>query len=261
MVMDVVNAAEETPGIVAILSRMSCSMRTTRSGSLTCVPGMEMRRVCTAWGAGEAGIHLAQRLEGADHEAGADQQDQRERHLHDDENAARAMAVFALAERAAAAAQGVGKVRARVFEDGNQAEEQSCRQRNDQRECEHPRIDGDVFDARQVRQAGRGKQAERPVGQRQAERAAGRGRAARFPAAVRGRCVPIRRPARCESRVPAGVHRRGPAAGWRRWRRRSTAPCRRCPSAPRACCRYRRPDRPSAAADWGRCARLRTSSS
>ena len=91
-----------------------------------------MRSVCTACASGEAGVHVPQRLERADHQAGADQQDQRQRHLHDHQNAARAMALLALAERAAAAAQRVGKVRARVLEDRNQAEEQSRRQRNAQ---------------------------------------------------------------------------------------------------------------------------------
>ena len=74
-------------------------MRSTRSGSLTWASGMEMRRVCICAALVKPGIDVAQRLEGADHEAGTDQQHEGERHLHDHQDAARAMAFAALAER------------------------------------------------------------------------------------------------------------------------------------------------------------------
>ena len=42
--------AEETPGMASIFRKISSSMRTTRSGSLTCVSGIEMRKVCNSTG-------------------------------------------------------------------------------------------------------------------------------------------------------------------------------------------------------------------
>ena len=64
-----------------------------------------MRNFCKRRGIGESRRHIGQGAEGADHEAGADQQHQCERHLHDDQRLAGAMAFAALAEGAAAFAQ------------------------------------------------------------------------------------------------------------------------------------------------------------
>src|SRR5690348_13798253 len=72
----------------------------------------------------ESGIHVRQNAESANHQAGADQQNQRERDLHGDKDAARAMALTAHAESAV----GFGKAGARagVLEHGEQSEENAC---------------------------------------------------------------------------------------------------------------------------------------
>jgi hypothetical protein len=158
----VVSATEETPGEEAMRFKMSCSMRITRSGSFTCVEGIEMRSVCTLVRAGESGIDVAQRLERADHEAGTDQQDQRQRHLHDHQNAARAMPVFTLAERAAPAAQRAGNLRARVFENRNQPKTRPAASEMASVKASTHGVDGDIFDTRQMGQAGGGEQRSAP---------------------------------------------------------------------------------------------------
>jgi hypothetical protein len=71
----------------------------------------------------KAGIDAAQSGEGADHEQGADEQDERECDLRDDEEVAGALAVVAGAGCSSGGGErGLG---ARVFESGNGAEEES----------------------------------------------------------------------------------------------------------------------------------------
>ena len=68
---------------------------------------------------GEAGIDMTKRLEGAQHQTGADQQDQREGHLNDHEKAARPALRLVLAERPSAVRERVRKLRTRVFQSGD----------------------------------------------------------------------------------------------------------------------------------------------
>ena len=53
------------------------------------------------FGVRESRLHAAQLLKRANHQAGADEQHERERHLHDDQRVARPMAFPAVAERPA----------------------------------------------------------------------------------------------------------------------------------------------------------------
>ena len=66
---------------------------------------------------------MSERTEGADHEARADEQNQRESDLHDDENAAGAVLFAATAIGAAAFANASAKSNASIFENGDAAEE------------------------------------------------------------------------------------------------------------------------------------------
>ena len=96
-----------TPGIAAS-SFDECpdaARKRVRSGSAICARGMVMRTNCTCSGSREARLHGSQRQKRADHQPGAHQQHERERHLHDDQRVARAVPLAALARRAAAAAR------------------------------------------------------------------------------------------------------------------------------------------------------------
>ena len=78
----VVNAADATPGMAASLSRMSLlhahhALPDRRRRSR----GIETLNVCTCSGSHESRLDAAQRLETADHQPGAHQQHQRQRHL------------------------------------------------------------------------------------------------------------------------------------------------------------------------------------
>ena len=77
-------------------------MRSTRASSLATSPGMAIRSVCSVAGSREPRLHATHRLEGADHQAGADQQHQRQRHLDDRQRVAGDVAVAAGAGVAAA---------------------------------------------------------------------------------------------------------------------------------------------------------------
>ena len=99
---------------------------------------------------GESGRYVAQRRERADHQARADQQHQRERHLGDDERVARAMTLPAGAGGASAAAKRRFDPWTRIFEHRNRAKQQARCQRQRQREQQHRAVDGDLVDPRDV---------------------------------------------------------------------------------------------------------------
>ena len=76
---------------------------------------------CTIWissGCVNPGCTRAQLLKRANHQAGADQQHERERHLHDDQRVARPMAFAGLAEGAADAPQRARREVARISRPG-----------------------------------------------------------------------------------------------------------------------------------------------
>ena len=65
----------------------------------------------------ETGRHMHQRAECADHQPRADEQDQRQRHLHDHQRLACAMPFAALAQRAATFAEAAVHARAGILDD------------------------------------------------------------------------------------------------------------------------------------------------
>ena len=189
------------------------------------------------FGVRESRLHAAQMLKRANHQAGADQQHQRERHLHHDQRVARAMALPACAERAADAAQRGRDTGARVFQDRDDAEERAREQRHTEGERQHQRIDSDFVQPRQRVRTFRDQDPQGGI--RQARDPARRPAlpASCFRRASPARFVPSRRPARRGSRVPAGGPRRARGTDWPRSHRRSAAPAPACPSPPRAPCR------------------------
>src|SRR5215469_14857211 len=107
----------------------------------------------------KARIDVRQGAEGADHQAGADEQDKGERHLERNQKVARTMALAALAQSAAALAKGCSGSRASIFENWNGAEEQAGENRDGEGEKQDVRIDADVI---YTRKAGWGEKDEEP---------------------------------------------------------------------------------------------------
>ncbi len=99
-------------------------------------------------GLAEAGIDVGDGLEGTDHQAGADEEHESERDLHDDENAASAMLLAALAIGAAALADAGAETHARVFKNGNGAEKDAGENGDGESEEEDSAVDADFVDAR-----------------------------------------------------------------------------------------------------------------
>src|SRR5207249_3786023 len=79
-------------------------------------------------GIGDAWIDVRECAEGTNHQAGANEQHQGERHLNDDEDTADAVLFSALAESAAAFTDAGAKADAGVFENGNGSEEKAGEQ-------------------------------------------------------------------------------------------------------------------------------------
>ncbi len=72
-------------------------------------------------GIAEAGIHLTQVVESANHQTGGDEEDQGESYLKDDQPVLDLTAIFAVTQGSPATAKRIGKPRAQVPENGNQA--------------------------------------------------------------------------------------------------------------------------------------------
>jgi len=106
---------------------------------------------CTIWissGCVKPGLHAAQLLKRANHQAGADQQDERERYLHHDERVARPMAVAGLAEGAADGPKRGGG-RSPVFQERHEPGERAREHRCPEGKRQHQRIDVDFVQPRQ----------------------------------------------------------------------------------------------------------------
>ena len=123
-------------------------------------------------GRGEAGVDLHERLEGADHEAGADEQHQSEGHLDDDESFAGAVALAALRECAAAFAQAARGFYAGIFEDGNCADEHAGEKGQSEGEEQHGNVDADFMNAGQAGGCGGDEGAQSARGKAEADEAA-----------------------------------------------------------------------------------------
>ncbi len=120
----------------------------------------------------ESRMNAGQLLERSNHESGADEQDERQRDLHDDERIARPMALPARAGRASTAAEHAGDARAGVLEHRDGAEQQADGQRQHEREPQRGKVEGDLGKPRQVAGGERHQQAQRAVGQAEPDDAA-----------------------------------------------------------------------------------------
>ena len=184
------------------------------------------------------GLEVLQVVETAREQAGAGDQQHRQRHLRHHQALAQPRVRRAAGQRAGFLAQRLVDVGARGLQRRRQAEDEGG---------ERPRPEREQPDA----EVGRGGQRPREARRRAAARPAARqarsrapGPRCRPPATAAGsrtasgasmrrgwRRAPAARPSPSAARPPAR------AAGWRRWRRRSAARGRPCPSAPRAASR------------------------
>ncbi len=116
--------------------------------------------------------HAPQLLKRANHQAGADEQDEGERHLHHDQRVARPVALPARAERSADTTQGGRDTGPCVFQDRYDTEQRAREQRHAEGEREHERIDADFAQPRQCVRAIRHQDPQRRVRQAETQRAA-----------------------------------------------------------------------------------------
>src|ERR1700690_3010707 len=108
---------------------------------------------------------MEQSAEGADHQARADQENERKVYLNDDENVARAMLFTALAKRASAFAKSGVEARSGIFENRNRGEKQAGEERDSQSKEEHGNIDADFVQAGQPGGRQRHEHVQRAVGE------------------------------------------------------------------------------------------------
>jgi len=135
---------------------------------------------------------MHERLEGADHETGADEQDQRKRHLNDNQGLAGVVSLAALAEGSAAFAEPTGGLDSGVFEDWDGADEEACEKRETEREKQNRNIDTDLVEARQPGGCGGDKSPQSAVGQPQANGCAGNAEDETLKEQLRRRSTPRR---------------------------------------------------------------------
>src|SRR5258708_6382562 len=123
-------------------------------------------------GPSESGIDVGESAESANHQAGADQQDERESDLHDDKDTSRAMLLLALAERAAALADAGAEAHSGVLKDRNGTKQDAGQQGNEKREEQDAAINADFTKARKSRRSDCRKNAQRGISEAQADGAA-----------------------------------------------------------------------------------------
>src|SRR5579859_1319127 len=99
-------------------------------------------------GLAEAGIDMREGAEGSNHEAGADKENESERDLNDDEDAAGAMLFASLAVGAATLANAGAETNSGVLEDGDGAKENAGENGDDEGEEENGSVNADFVDAR-----------------------------------------------------------------------------------------------------------------
>ncbi len=124
------------------------------------------------FGVRESRLHAAQLLKRANHQAGADEQHERERHLHHDQRVARPVALPAVAERSADTPQRGRDTGSCVFQDRDDAEEHAREQRHTEGERQHERIDADFAQPRQGVRTFRDQDPQRRIRQAETQRAA-----------------------------------------------------------------------------------------
>ncbi len=87
----------------------------------------------------EARLHVAERLKASDHETRAHEEDEGESNLRNDERTTRPMSFSTVARRTSAFLERRHHVRSRIFEDGNETEEDPGEEREPYSEHEHGR--------------------------------------------------------------------------------------------------------------------------
>ena len=115
---------------------------------------------------------MHQGVKGADHEPGADEQDQGKRDLHDNQGLTGAMPFPALAKRTATLAETAVGICPRIFEDGDKTDEQTGEEAEAEGEKQHGEIDANVMDAGKTGGRHRHQKAQCTVGQCQPDQAA-----------------------------------------------------------------------------------------
>ena len=114
----------------------------------------------------ESQVEILKFEEAADHQAGAREQHERQRHLRDDQCRSAALAADA------ALLRGIHEIRARHLQRGRHAESHAGQQRDHRDEQQHGRVDADLIDARQIGRTDAHEQAEDRPGHQHAEHAA-----------------------------------------------------------------------------------------
>jgi len=122
----------------------------------------------------EAGLDARQRDDAAQHQAGANQQDERQRHLGDDHRAAQPASASQPAARTTNRAQRFGDVGARRAQRRHQTAQHGGAGAGDDREREHPRIHRNRPEPRQFGRSRRDQDLDPGPCQQQAERRAER---------------------------------------------------------------------------------------
>ena len=124
-----------------------------------------MRNFCKGCGIGESRRNVGQRLECADHQAGANQQDERKRHLHNHQHFARAMPFAALAQCASAFAQAGVDLHSGVLDYRKHADDDADKERSPGGKKQDRKIDADLVQTRQTGGSSRDQHAQRRKGQ------------------------------------------------------------------------------------------------
>src|SRR5262249_37739534 len=99
---------------------------------------------------GKSGVYVGQGSKRADHQAGANQKNERQGHLHDNKHAPRTVLISALADAPSSLANACGEMYAGVFKDGNTANQQAGEERRKQSEKQNGSVNADFVDARQT---------------------------------------------------------------------------------------------------------------
>ncbi len=120
----------------------------------------------------EARVRALDGLEGPDHEAGAHDEDKRQRHLADDQGVAGQVPLTAGAPAAPPFLQRADQIEPSAAHDGEEPEDDAREERYGQRERECARVDRNRIETRQFDRRHRHQQAQPGLGQADSDRTA-----------------------------------------------------------------------------------------
>jgi hypothetical protein len=123
---------------------------------------------------GEPRVHAENLLEAGEQQAGADQQDERERDLRDDQHAACLTRTASRRASSPILAQDEGEVQARKLQRGHRADDQAEQHGEAEGKSDHDAVHADFLPPGQVRHAERRHRAQRPCADGEAQYAAQR---------------------------------------------------------------------------------------